>query len=303
MKEYKKIHIIKNAFVGENKLGASASVDIVDDINNTDSMLKITQELNLPISCFVKPTNNENEFQIRYFIYNGEEPICGHGTLITTKVLDELGYIKNSNKVTYIPMLTPDKPIKAEVNGEFVSIFIKTVEPNEVNFNTNVAKQIISSISSQNSDKIFNVVDIVEGDLDYTVEITKNNTNLTSEEIIKEIRPNFEAIEKIKLSTGKLCRGIDVVIKNDEVVCDSEKMSNSKPNFITRIFLPLGADSQYKEDPACGSGGSYVTRYLMTKYPNLKGKELKIYQASKAGAFMKTQSQDNGIIKVSGIVR
>ena len=53
-------------------------------------------------------------------------------------------------------------------------------------------------------------------------------------------------IEQIKLSSGKLCRGIDVVIKNNE------KTEVAQEDFISRIFLPLGADIKYKEEGGNG---------------------------------------------------
>ena len=119
---------------------------------------------------------------------------------------------------------------------------------------------------------------------------------MTSLEIIESIVPDFDAIERIKLKTGKLCRGIDVLIKNYE-------KTNEEADFISRIFLPLGADEKYKEDPACDSGSSYIDRYLIGKYPELKGKSLKIYQASKDGALIYVKNEDDEIIKVSGLVK
>ena len=136
----------------------------------------------------------------------------------------------------------------------------------------------------------------MEGDLDYTVELGKLENNLTSYEIIKSIVPDFDAIEHIKLKTGKLCRGIDVFIKN------YEKKNEEEEDFISRIFLPLGADEKYKEDPACGSASSYIARYLIEKYPQYKGKSLKIYQASEDGALISVKNENDEIIKVSGLV-
>ena len=100
-------------------------------------------------------------------------------------------------------------------------------------------------------------------------------------------------IEQIQLRTGKLCRGIDVLIKNYE---------KDDSDYISRIFLPLGADEKYKEDPACGSGSAYIGRYLIEKYPELKGKRLKIYQASNDGAIIWVKNENEDIIKVSGLI-
>ena len=47
----------------------------------------------------------------------------------------------------------------------------------------------------------------MEGELDYIVELGKFDNNLSSLEIIKSIIPDFDEIEKIKLKSGRLCRG------------------------------------------------------------------------------------------------
>ena len=301
MKTFKSTYI-KNAFVGKNQKGASASVNLVNDIdsdNIIDSMQKYTQELNLPISCFIKQSEEKNKFYIRYFIKDNEEPICGHGTLVVTQFLIDNKLISdNINEIIFIPLLTPEKPIISYINKNYISINVKTVKPTNIDINSEVGQEIINSISKSNNNKInkYNIIAIVEGDLDYTIELGKLENNLTSYEIIKSIVPDFDAIEHIKLKTGKLCRGIDVFIKN------YEKKKEEEEDFISRIFLPLGADEKYKEDPACGSGSSYITRYLIERYPQYKGKSLKIYQASEDGALISVKNKNDEIIEVSGLV-
>lgn len=298
MEKFKNTYI-KSAFVGfKGEKGAKASVNLVDDIDSKESinsMQNYTKELNLPISCFIKKTKEKNKFFIRYFIKDNEEPICGHGTIVATKFLLENNII-NSNRVEFIPLLTKDRIIVAEINNDDISIFIKTIKPKEIDINSTIGKKIIDSISSETN--IPNIKKIVEGNLDYTVEIEKNSNSLSNScDTIKSIEPNFDKIEKIELSSGKLCRGIDVVIKNEE------KKEEVEPDYITRIFLPLGADERYKEDPACGSGTSYVMRYLTETYKELNEKELKIYQASKDGAFLKVRKENNDTMKITGNVK
>ena len=293
---------IKNAFVGPKQKGAPASVNLVDDIDSAesiDNMQQYTRELNLPISCFIKKTNEKNKFFIRYFIKDNEEPICGHGTLVTTQFLIDNKYIsKDANQIEYIPLMTPDKPIISYIDNNLISIHIKTIKPTNIDFDSEIGQKIIKSIStSKNSNiKKYKYKNIVEGELDYTVELDKLENNMTSLEIIRSIKPDFDLIETIQLHTGKLCRGIDVLIKN------YEKENEEDADFISRIFLPLGADELFKEDPACGSGSSYIARYLLEKYPELNDKKLKIYQASDDGAIIWVKSENKETIKVSGLV-
>jgi PhzF family phenazine biosynthesis protein len=292
---------IKSAFVGPNQKGAPASVDLVEDIDSPeaiDNMQKCTRELNLPISCFLKKTKEKNKFLIRFFIYENEEPICGHGTLVVTQFLIDRKLIDEDTKqIEFIPLMTPEKPIISYIENGLVAIHIKTVKPTNIDINSEVGQKIIKSISASNNEKIkkYKYKSIVEGELDYTIELDKID-NMTSFDVIKSIKPDFDLIETIQLKTGKLCRGIDVLIKNDE------KKNEDDEDFITRILLPLGADEKYKEDPACGSGSSYVDRYLIETYPELKGKQLKIYQASDDGAIIWVKNENDDIIKVSGKV-
>lgn len=46
----------------------------------------------------------------------------------------------------------------------------------------------------------------------------------------------------------------------------------------------------------------YIGRYLIEKYPELKGKRLKIYQASNDGAIIWVKNENEDIIKVSGLI-
>lgn len=285
-----------------NKKGAPASINLVEDINSANSienMQKYTQELNLPISCFLKEANKPNTFYIRYFIKDNEEQICGHGTVVATQFLIDNKLISDQSKqVEFIPLLTPDRTIISTIDNNYISIYIKTIKPTNIDIKSEIGQEIIKSISKSSNPNVknYNIVEIVEGELDYTIELGKLDNNMTSLEIIESIVPDFDAIERIKLKTGKLCRGIDVLIKNYE-------KTNEEADFISRIFLPLGADEKYKEDPACGSGSSYIDRYLIGKYPELKGKSLKIYQASKDGALIYVKNEDDEIIKVSGLVK
>ena len=302
MKDFNSTYI-KNAFVGPNKKGAPASVNLVEDIDSVDSickMKKYTQEVNLPISCFIKKSNDVNKFFIRYFIKNKEEEIYGHGTLVATQFLIDNKLISDDiNIVEFIPSLTPDKPIISYIDNNFISIKIITIKPTNVDLKSEIGQKIIKSISKSSNINIKknNIINIAENDLDYIVELGKLENNLKSLEIIKSIIPDFDLILKIKLKSGEICRGIDVFIKN------YEKKNDDEEDFISRIFMPLGADEKYREDPACGSGSSYITRYLIEKYPIYKEKTLKIYQASDDGALITTKSENNDIIKVNGLVK
>lgn len=300
---------IKNAFINNmyNLKGSPASVELVENIDDIEYMLYQTKKLKLPISVFLKKTNTENKFKVRYFIEDGEEPICGHGTIVATQFLLDNNLIDQNHiqNIEYIPMFSNNKygnnkqnNICAKINKDSISIFISTIKTKII---TEEKKQeIIKSISEINHE-YFEILNIVEGEFDYTVEIKKSkfaqNKKISSLEVIKNITPNFDLIENILLSNNKLCRGIDVLIRNDDI---KDKISC---DYFTRIFLPLGASPEFKEDPACGSGSAYISRYLTEYNSKLIGKKLNFYQASNSGAFISTKTLDNNIIEVMGKVK
>ena len=89
----------------------------------------------------------------------------------------------------------------------YATIFISVIEPNTVE-NNDKKEEIINSINLENKE-YFDIVNIVEGEFDYTIEIKKSqlsiDKNISSLEIINIIKPDFDAIEKITLSNGKIC--------------------------------------------------------------------------------------------------
>lgn len=295
---------IKNAFVSKqnlNIIGGSASVCLMQNIDDCDTMQKITKELNLPISVFLKQTDEKHLFQARYFIADGEEPICGHGTIVATQfLLDNKLIDKNTSEIKFELLFNNNKYnnkyenkkkfINSYINNDFISLLIATKNINK-NLLERKKDEIISSITN-NENKLFNIKNIIEGEFDYTIEIEKKSNSLNALNVINSIQPNFNKIETITLSNGKLCRGVEVVIEND---------NKSQSDFITRVFLPLGASVEYKEDPACGSATAYITQYLYEEYKIQN--ELSFFQASKNGAFIKAQIRENNKVLISGLCK
>lgn len=136
---------IKSAFVGPKQKGAPASINLVEDINSANSienMQKYTQELNLPISCFLKEANKPNTFYIRYFIKDNEEQICGHGTVVATQFLIDNKLISDQSKqVEFIPLLTPDRTIISTIDNNYISIYIKTIKPTNIDIKSEIGQE------------------------------------------------------------------------------------------------------------------------------------------------------------------
>ncbi len=69
--------------------GNPTAVCFANDETNSDELLSIAAELNLPVTAFIIKTDNKQEFRIRYFTNTTEIPACGHATLAAARILFE----------------------------------------------------------------------------------------------------------------------------------------------------------------------------------------------------------------------
>ena len=82
MKTYIVDSFTKEAFKGNPAGVCFPGYDLSEAV-----MLKIAQELNLSETAFVRPTDTNAVYSIRYFSPKKEIPLCGHATLAAAKVI------------------------------------------------------------------------------------------------------------------------------------------------------------------------------------------------------------------------
>lgn len=106
------------------------------------TMLKITREMNLSESSFVRPSSMA-DFGVRYFTPMGEIPLAGHPTIATTYALVDSGRLSLTGKSTQITLELQVGPIPVEIesdNGVIKKItmsqkkpqFLKIYEPQQI---------------------------------------------------------------------------------------------------------------------------------------------------------------------------
>jgi PhzF family phenazine biosynthesis protein len=78
---------IVDSFTREPFKGNPAGVCLPERELSEETMLKIAQEFGLSETAFVRETNTDGVYAIRYFSPKQEIPLCGHATLAAAEVL------------------------------------------------------------------------------------------------------------------------------------------------------------------------------------------------------------------------
>lgn len=255
-----KTYII-DSFTNEAFKGNPAGVCLLERELTVPTMQAIASELNLSETAFlIQHPSEDTKFSIRYFTPTVEIDFCGHATLAAAKLI--LHRLKKERVIftTYHQLV-----ITAMSEGETIKMefpLYDTVEypPNKKLHDAfGIQKPINSRFSKELSMLIIEVKD---------------------EETLLNIQPNFVAAIE---STTEL--------KELVVTCSSSK--SSEYDFYSRCFCPwIGIN----EDPVTGSSHAVLAKYWGSK---LRKTEMRAYQLSKRGGFMKLKIINDNTLEVS----
>ncbi|HOY16689.1 MAG TPA: PhzF family phenazine biosynthesis isomerase [Haliscomenobacter sp.] len=78
-----------DSFTSEPFKGNPAGVCLLEHDISPEKMLNIAAEIGFSETAFVKKTNSDGVYSIRYFSPKKEIPLCGHATLAAAKILFE----------------------------------------------------------------------------------------------------------------------------------------------------------------------------------------------------------------------
>ena len=68
-------------FTSKPFAGNPTAVGILSVKISSETMLSVANELNLPVTAFIRQLKNSDDFEIRYFTPITEIQACGHATL------------------------------------------------------------------------------------------------------------------------------------------------------------------------------------------------------------------------------
>lgn len=261
-------YFIIDAFTSKPFAGNPAAVCVLKE-DKPDSWLQaVARETNVSDTAFVRPKSKEkNCFYLRWYTLGGEVDLCGHATVATAFVLSHLSLV--SPRATIIFETKKSGIVKASfTQGGYIQLDFPAVHQQPAS--PDVCDVVVSALNLQEKPLFIGIA------TDILVE-------LQSEDMVKNIKPNLQAIET-KLSNA---RGVVVTARA------SASSSSSSHDIACRCFFPrLGIP----EDPVTGSAHCQLAPYWLEK---LGKSEFVSFQASQRGGFLRVYVEGERV-KISG---
>ena len=231
---------------GSSFLGNIAAVIELEKAIETKEMQAIARDLNQPATTFIIPEKNGEKY-IRWFAPDAEIPLCGHGLAAAVAYYIELGQKMVSFNYS-----------KGKVSGKSF----------RDGFEINIKKGSYLKEETPNGLEEYLGADIIE----HYSSTDKNIVLLKDEKTLKELKPNFSALAKLKPF------GYAVTAPSDHV------------DFVSRTLVPK---VQQLEDHATGSSHTVLVPFWAEK---LGKNQLKTYQLSPRGGAFNCLVNDNEVI-------
>jgi PhzF family phenazine biosynthesis protein len=239
-------------------IGNPASVVILDsqeDLKNTELLKPIAIKENQPISCFIKQRNKTNEFDIRFFSPSGDEVnICGHGSLVSGKILKEHFNIIDNEIILHLnkdicigTMLETEDPTETIYIEDDGKISIKL-------FRIPFDKNILSENEFSILQNIMKILNLKENDIqDYIKSDEYHDLIMILKDVnkLRNLNPDFEAMIPY-------CK----MIKDLRSISFSTKSDLENFDYETRVFAP---HINVYEDIVCVSINSAISDYWSRK--------------------------------------
>lgn len=113
------VSVFSGDFDGKIFAGTEALIFLEDEALSTKDMQDVAKRKDIPATCFVWPSEQDNTFNIRFFNPEQEIQVCGHGLLAAAKVLVEKNgadsKLSESNPIQFI---TQSSHINTKIDAE-----------------------------------------------------------------------------------------------------------------------------------------------------------------------------------------
>lgn len=241
---------ILDAFADPLTLGTgnpAAFVRLENECTDAKWMQKVAAEFNLSETAFVWPMNEESHYAIRYFTPTTEVPLCGHATLASAAVLNELKEItfharNDMLKARQVPF--------ASVAGRRITMTfpVMPVVPLEsLQDSESVYESVSKALSISRKQVLY--TGLAEGLGDLFLEVT--------EEALNAIGYDSDISTDLLAEIGCYSRGVIVCCESSDDRCD----------FCSRFFAPKAG---IQEDPVTGSAHCALAPYFAEKLQKAK---------------------------------
>jgi PhzF family phenazine biosynthesis protein len=231
---------IIDAFTNQTFRGNPAATILVEQFPEDAQMQQIAAEMNLSETAFVKPLDQKNYFQLRWFTPKQEVPICGHATLAIAHYLRELDVIDTKSPFMF-STLSGDLTISFEeqlIVMDFPATFYRTCSER--------SQQLLVEMLRDNPYETLGQAE------DYLTVL------LDSESAVQNFQPQYERIAELD--------GFGFIIT---AIADPHQPYD----FVSRFFAPKAG---IPEDPVTGSAHCSLTPYWAKRLgkSDLKAKQL-----------------------------
>jgi len=245
-----------DAFTNTPFRGNPAAVCILPAPKSEDWMQKVAQEKNLSETAFL--VRQEDGFNLRWFTPKTEVPLCGHATLASAHVLWSEGHLLPNESARFH---TKSGLLIAQKQGEWIELDFP-VNHSEV---TNPPPELSQGLGVP-------MKSVMKNSLAYLVEVE-------SENLVRQIQPNFERLLALPLS---------------RVIVTSSTDVDSEYDFISRFFAPgVGIN----EDPVTGSAHCCLAPFWRDL---LRKDQFLAYQASSRGGVLKVSYNGGSRVYLGG---
>ncbi len=232
-----------NAFADRPFNGNPAAVCILDRYSSDQWMQSVAAQMNLSETAFVVPSDEANNFHLRWFTPATEVDLCGHATLAAAHVLLEQKRIDGCSAIRF---QTRSGELLCMHSGSRITLdFPATTATKDVDATR--AAELLAALGLQEASVFRSVFDLV-----VVVDDAK---------LVESLRPDFHALQRLET------RGVIVTATSTSMGVD----------FISRFFAPRCG---INEDPVTGSAHCCLAPFWAER---LGKTSLVGYQASTRG--------------------
>lgn len=238
-----------DAFTDTPFRGNPAAVCILDSYPSDAWMQSLAAEMNLSETAFAVPTQETNNFQLRWFTPAAEVDLCGHATLATTHVLLEQQRVDRGKPIRFQSL--SGELICTQIESDITLDFPATPAAGDVE--PDIAFDLLAALGIQEAKVLRSAFDLV---------VIADDSNT-----VELLNPDFSLLEQIE------ARGVIVTAASYKPEFD----------FVSRFFAPRCG---INEDPVTGSAHCCIAPYWAQRLNKL---QLVGFQASQRGGVVQCE--------------
>lgn len=264
-KKYIQTYIV-DSFTNEPFKGNPAGVCLLDDTIGDDLMLLIAKELNLSETAFVRKSNSDDTFSIRFFSPKTEIPLCGHATLASAKML--FNEYPELSLIRFINIHGLELIIKRE--DEMIVMEFPAYKTESAN-----APDAMLNALGLNKNTLVNC--------EYNKETKMLLLEINDSHLLQSLDPDFEALYKSHNSINGVL--VTALSHKDDF------------DFESRYFWPWSGTN---EDPVTGATHTFLAPYWSKR---LHKKKMRSFQCSERTGFLEVTLIDEHKLTIQGMAK